>query len=269
MLDDMILNELTRQIISQHSFQFNSFSKAKKTISISSSIPIEYTFDCLSLYAHSHNLDDDSASRLNNKLYSLFIKHHTREEIKTRFEYGTLFHFALRCPEYMNMQITKTERPDFVLINDNKRIGLEVTQFTTKEYSVFISITRENFGKGKSSSEIREHAYTRHGEKSEAYEYSDHNGMASIEIPLYDTSSDREAYESIVIQKIDAYQNIFLSFNEFIILCDARDCIALRHKFDSESIVRFVQAQRPQIHGFTLCILRDSDALFCVDRFQF
>lgn len=268
--DEKLIDELASQILEQHSFHFNTFPSARSVITIPGDKPVVYDFDRLSLCVYSHSLDSDAYHILRRQLTKQYKMEHCREDQKCRVEYGVLFHFMSVCPEYLSMKITKKEQPDFQLAGV-RSIGIEVTKFTTEIDSVLISISRENFGLGKSATEIKQAALKKHGQKAFQYNYYTLNKTSAVGCGVFDTKKKREAYAKQVIKKYKLYKDIMADFNEFLLLCDAQLDICVTSKKDSDDIVEKVLINMPDIHGFSLFILRDSDRSddIIVDKYDF
>ena len=255
---DIIAN-LAKQIVNAQSFDFQTFQDAKMTLDIHG---MHYSFDRLSLCEYSHNLSPDEHASLSKHITQLFEATHTREEQKTRVEYGTLFHLIVLQNLYSNYRITKETRPDFVLCGPRK-IGIEITEFTTEQDSVMSRIAKENFGKGLSALEIEANA-KRHGAKANEYQYYDLNGSAAIASGMYDTSVKHMKYADIITQKFIKYKQDFPLYDEFVVLCNAQHSMCMSSERDSAAVVAFAKNKVPELTAFTLHILRLDDSGRCV-----
>lgn len=255
---DIIAN-LAEQIVNAQSFDFQTFQDAKMTLDIHG---MHYTFDRLSLCKYSHNLSPDEHAYLGKQITQLFEATHTREEQKTRVEYGTLFHLIVLQNLYSNYRITKETRPDFVLCGSRK-IGIEITEFTTERDSVMSRIAKENFGKGLSALDIKANA-KRHGAKANNYQYYDLNGTVAIASGMYDASANHMKYADTIIQKFTKYKQDFHLYDEFIVLCNAQHSMCMSSRRDSASVVSFAKNKEPALGSFTLHILRLDDSGRCV-----
>ena len=212
---------------------------------------------------YSHNLDWDSLVYLMDKLTQLFDSSHTRKEIQSRNEYSSLLSLYLSCPElFLNTNISKQIRPDFILYN-SKRIGLEVTTLTTERDSVMGKIAKQNYGKGKSVEELRQSAFARHGDKAYIYRYSQIDNLSYIGSPVISLDEDKPTYINKIIQKFNSYKSIMGSFDEFILLCNTE---LLFDEHDTEEIAKELRTAHPNITGFTLYILRYTNDKVVADR---
>lgn len=259
-----VIDELANEIMKQHSFQCDSFPDAKVTIKICNA---EYMFDKLSMCVYSHNLDEEDYSYLRRQLIKRYDAEHNRDDHKIRTEYVVLFNFMSVTPEYLDMTISKTTRPDFVLYGI-KKIGVEVTEFTTQEDSVLNAISRQNFGLGKTVKEIKNNAIKRHGKKANNYTYHNLDSTAGIDSGIFDVGAKKIIYANIIKKKYDLYHEMFTDFDEFILLCDARYSICVTDKGDSDDVIKLVREKQPNIHGFSLCVLRENaDGVLVVDKY--
>lgn len=146
---------LSDEILSQHSLCFSTFEDAKATISTQK---IEYCFDRISFCVYSHNLRPEDFSLLGKALTTKCEKKLNRENQKARLEYGALFHMMVLNGYCAGAKIVKETRPDFILENKHRKIGVEVTELTTPQDQVLYAISKQNFGKGKSIDEIKRDA---------------------------------------------------------------------------------------------------------------
>lgn len=135
-------------------------------------------------------MDNESYSYLGRQLIKLYNDGHCREDYKRRNEYGVLLQYVLACPEYYEMNIIKEERPDFCLFGTN-RIGIEITEFTTKTDGVLGTISRQNFGQGKTSEEIKLDAIKHHGRKATKYRYLDLMNCTGIDSGVFDVKEKK------------------------------------------------------------------------------
>lgn len=254
-----ILDELSKAILAQQSFEYTSFPLAKAAIQNDTFSHIQCVFDRLSLCIYSHNLDADSYSYLERQLTRGFDDTKNSDQRKCRQEYVALFHLFSLHPEYFEMNILKETRPDFHLHDtkkdDIKEIGVEVTRFTTKRDSILAAISKQNFGKGKSATEIRDSAIKKHGGKASEYRYTDANHTPVIGTGMVDTLEIQKIYAGEVVKKYDMYKTKLADYAEFWILCDARYAFCLYNQKDADEIVKLAQHQKPEIHGFKLWIL--------------
>lgn len=188
------IEELANKILEQQSFKIPSFREAKMTITVQKHY---CTFDRISLCVYSHNLSSEEHYAFGNILTQKFESPHSREEQKTRIEYGVLFHLIILQNIYTDFIITKQERPDFELIGNKKeKIGIEVTEFTTERDSVISRISKQNFGKGFSALELKDVAIKTHGSKAKDYEYYDLGNSIAIGTGMINVIDQHKRYRT-------------------------------------------------------------------------
>lgn len=168
-----MLDLIVDRIMENISFDYASFSEAVLTIGVDDTPEIKLTFDRLSMRVYSHNLPDEDFSYVIKNLRRRYQEECSREDLKARVEYNVLLDFLLLHQEYVEYKIAKETRPDFVLSGD-RRIGIEVTEFTTEVDKVLVAIANRNFGQDKTANEIHESARLKHGSKADRYSYAAH-----------------------------------------------------------------------------------------------
>ena len=256
------IEELANQVLEQQSFKIPSFREAKTTISVQK---YYCTFDRISLCVYSHNLSSEEYYAFGNILTQKFEANHSREEQKTRTEYGVLFHLIILQNIYTDFIITKQERPDFILNgNKNEKIGIEVTEFTTERDSVISRISKQNFRKGFSALELKDIAFKTHGSKAKDYEYYDLGNSIAIGTGLINVIDQHKKYADEIIKKFNKYKTSFSLYDKFIVLCNGQHSMCLSSFDDSASIVSLAKEKEPMISGFTLHILRVDHTGTCV-----
>lgn len=258
------IEQIADKMLTMHSFDFSSFKDAKETVSSQGG---QCCFDKLSLCIYSHNLNSDEYFELGRILDSKYGKQFHKEDQKARREYATLFHLMETHEYYANMKITKKTRPDFEL-SGCKRIGIEVTRLTTDQDQVLATISRQNFGQGLSVEEIRKRAIKDHGSKADNYKYLDLDGTIAVGIESFDVSERHQQYADEIVKKYNLYKGQFHLYDEFAVLCDGQESTCLTTEKDSEAVLTLAKNRIPDMHGFTLHILRTNDDGQCeIDSF--
>lgn len=247
-----LLDTLSERILQEQSFDFQTFAEAKKTISMDEGA-IQYTYDRLSLTVYNHSLTKEEYSYLRRKLRSACELCFNREDQKQLREYGVLLSFISLKSDLLDYSIQKEVRPDFVL-SGQKKIGVEVTEFTTQTDSVLAAICNQNFGKGLSAEAIETNALRKHGEKAKKYYYHDIKGTVAVGAGLQDVNLNKEIYSDEVITKYEKYKNEFHRYDQFIILCDARMVLGVTSKWDAKDVVDIAK-RKSNINNCTVCIL--------------
>ncbi len=252
----ILLDTLAQTILQNHSFDFPTFAEAKQTISMDNG-KIQYTYDRLSLVVYSHTLTKEEYSYVGKKLRSDYRLFFSKEDQKQREEYGVLLSFISLNNDLWEYSIRKETRPDFVL-SGKKRIGIEVTEFTTETDSVLTSICNQNFGKGLSAEEMKSNAIQKHGKKAKRYDFHEICGTVVVGAGLQDINRNKESYADEIITKHEKYNTDFHLYDSFIILCDARKVIGVTSKWDAIDVVNNARRKSP-ISNCTVCILYCDD----------
>lgn len=263
------LDELVDDILRQQNFDYQNFQDAKKTFIVCEEPNIEVTIDLLSLRFCSSTLENDEESYVRAKLRERYQLERTREDWKALEEYYSLRQFMCIYPQLLPFAITKETRPDFVLIDGNKKVGIEVTKFTTKVDSILAQIGNDFLTLAETPWELLGMAYRKFRDNAFKYSYGKTAGKVSVSRPLHDMRANRKNYAAEVISKYQKYYKEFAAYDAFVVLCDARGCHDLTEYWESEEIVKMAREECKELQGFSVCILRsDSWGNLCVDSFQ-
>ena len=85
---------------------------------------------------------------------------------------------------------------------------------------------------------------------------------------LIDLSERYKTYSERIVNKYRKYKELSCKYKRFIVLCNAVGSFCLTSKEVSEEILALAKETKPNLGGFTLCILRtDSDGKGEVDSF--
>ena len=252
-----VLDLVVDRIIENMSFDFDNFSDAALAISVDAEPEISIRFDRLSMRIYSHNLGKEDYSYVISHLRSSYQNECSRDEQKTRAEYNVLLDYFMLKPEYASYVISKETRPDFV-VSGVRKVGIEVTEFTTEIDSVMAAISNQNFGQGKTAKEIYENALLRHGAKADRYSYKMIAGSATIGTCTFNVRNKQQIYADEIIKKYHKYCSVFEKYDEFIVLCDARYTINVTSFWDSKEVIEMAKEKCSSLRGFTVCILRQN-----------
>ena len=257
------LQDLANEMISLHNFHYKTLQEAKKIIQCD-----DYTvcFDALSLAVYQHNLPPKEYAELCSKLKAYYWTIKNSEEIKERGERYVLLRFLELYKAYSDYVIIKKVRPDFVLQNDKKNVGIEVVQLTRPQDQVLNAISREYFGKGMNAKEIESAAVIKHGKKARQYSYYDLDNtggekpIVAIGTGTYDCQKLHQIYAGKIVEKIQMYTAIATVFDDFIILCNALVSPAVDSPRDIDAI-RISCKESENNNGIRVVILYEDDSL--------
>ncbi len=140
-------------------------------------------------------------------------------------------------------------------MNENQRIGVEVTEFILPldkiAYSIMDDIDRNNCSK----EELKEITHKKHGKKAEKYEIYDITGKLSVMAPLRDINKSRDSFANKLIEKYHKYKDVIENFDAFIILCDGRnDVIEISEEIELKELVK-ITAEANAIKGIKVSFL--------------
>jgi hypothetical protein len=259
--------DMAQDVVARQSFEHTSFIEAKDCVCHKNICRNKYiVYDRLSFWVYEHNLSSTEFYQFGKELKSLYIPP-TNEYDKCRLEYGVLFrYYHFFNPTFANYNITKNERPDFILRNGKYSIGIEVTQLTTPYEQVMgkISSLSEN---GISADELKMQAENKHGRKAEKYRYYEIGDSASVGTETLRPDTIREMFVAQIIEKYEKYKNEIQNFDKFIILCDANQGITLTSEEEADEIHNMLNLKLFN-KSFRVAILWCNNQLFC-SEYQF
>lgn len=259
------INNIFNAIIELHSFMYTSLPEAKKTIRIDG---LEYCFDALSLCFYHHNLNDIQYRKLVSQLNHYYESHYSNEDNKERLERARLFHY-LNCDKsckYYNYTIKKELRPDFVLTGE-KQIGIEVVELTTEYDKVYDKILKQARGSEKNAIQIYNIVKEKHGLKVNDYYYSTLSNTVYIGTKTKDITGNKERFARQIFNKYVKYQNDIKQFDDFIILCDAQQCIEVTSYEDIEDIISMLPNPIHSLNTLTIAFIWEHEQRSVVSTF--
>lgn len=266
-MDKSAIKQIANKMIDIHGFTYSSWAEAKMKVETGK---YYCCFDALSLCEYDSNLSVQEKNLLSSILSSQISSKHDRRHQQTRNEYEALFHFLVTMNSpYREYEILKELRPDFVL-NGETQVGLEVVEFTTEPLSILHKIANRNFGHGKTPDEIKCAAVSKHGTKADWYQYSQTDGHTVIAPKqLSDCNHDQDEFALKILQKWEKYRELAPKYDKFILLCDARNTIAVTDEFDTHSIISYLESLDRTIKHFMICIMyRRDDGSLCVGTYD-
>lgn len=250
------IKKLSSMIFDLQSFEYQSFVSAKKICEYEGFV---ICFDALSLVIYNHNLSKDDFRDLCICLKELSLLKLSGENQKKRREYSHLLQFSLINPElFGGMLITKCNRPDFELGDQNEKIGIELYEMTDRDDSVLARITNDYFGKGYTAEEIRLLAKKKHGNKAEMYSFHNLNDTVGIASPSFNVDSKKLYYAKKLVDKYNLYNDKFEQYKKFIILAYS-ESINVCSGADADDVVNLAKGLKPDMKGFSYIIMYNDD----------
>ena len=263
------LDALIENILAEQNFNYRNFLEAQKTFCVVDAEDKVITIDRITLYIYGSNLAWHDLDYVRLRLEERYTGECTREDEKKRYEYYSLLRFLWVKRDLLTFNIRKEERPDFVLTDGSKEIGIEVTEFVTEEDSILRKICGYINAGVKTGCELQAMGRKKYRRAADVYIYGDRGGVPTIRSPVYGMEAGRNHYAKLIISKFKKYNEIFSLFDEFIILCDARKCLEVTKKRESAWVIALAQFSERRLGGCTVCILRvDENSRIDVDIFR-
>ena len=170
--------------------------------------------------------------------------------------------------QYSNFEIEKTRRPDFILKNQNQRIGIEVTTFITEHEAVCHRIISDKTISRNSIEEYKSDAIKKHGKKANNYTYGIINGVRTISTGTMDINYNKNCFVDIVNNKFDKYSSLALNYDKFIVLCYSNE-IEIINEYDVKCFFALIDTtSKRNISVGILYTNNDTDVL-CYDEMDF
>lgn len=253
-MDDLEL--IVKGMLDDFNFNYATIKEATKYIKIND-YEIEYNATTLVI----NNCNEEIYRNLTKVLKKEFNKRkYSNEIIKERKERIVLNQFIQLSKIYMDYQIVKQERPDFVLRKDGIVVGVEVTELTDVDSQVINSIIREIIGKGLSKEEVEKFAISKHGKKAMMYEYSDVNGSNAISGPMFDVDKHKKLFVENIEKKFKKYEDVASEYDKFIVLCFT-DGIEIINSYDVDDLVNMIK-YKPKNPIYVALIYKTSDSYY-------
>lgn len=239
-----VFEKISDKLIASQSFDFDNFKNAR-VLKMFGDYQIEYDRITLCIYKSNLNVEefDELSKLLKNK-----IKAFEKEKLKQRNESVALLHYM----EYINdttTKFSKAVRPDFILNLYDKKVGIEITRFITKEDAVIHRIMDSDYSNScQSSEELREESIRRHGKTAEQFNYYKTGKIRGIGGAVFMPEKRHKTFADKVIIKYKKYKNSIKDFDEFIILCDADDDMSITCLGDLSEIEELIKKEKFECH---------------------
>lgn len=211
----MDINDAVDYIINSHKIKYTNLIDAKTTIIINGKY--EYCYDALSLGIYNHNLPFELFQILKETLSLKF--RNTKEEEKERRERLFLLYYSRYVNSLVSFNIEKHEHPDFILIQKDLKIGIEITEFCLASIKIISDISKESKIQKLTLVETKRYGLKEHGKKSKKFDYFSLNGVHAISTPIYDVNKQKIEYAKLIDKKLKKYEELAPKFFEMIIFC--------------------------------------------------
>ncbi len=182
-----------------------------------------------------HKLDDDKA--------------HDGGFIKDLSEFRSLG-FLLSIYPYFYFQ--KSEKPDFILRHEDKKIGLEVTLAVSNVDPQVSKVAKFNFGRNKNTEEIQEYVAKNHPNIVDTYGLYDVNGTAVLSPSK--GLVDCHTYKDVILEKALKKAKKIKSYSSFLemwVLIDTEDNVCFTEEHDAEELSKLFIIEDTGLTGIT------------------
>lgn len=220
--NEFLIKQLAEEVVNSQSFNYKTFAEAKDKASVS-----DYwcAYDKMTLLIFKHNFPSDLRKCFFENIETLLLDKLSKEEKKRRNELVSLYFFIKNNDKYSDYEITKCEKPDFVLIKNNKKVGIEVTELIMPEDKLVNVIMDDYSDSSYSTQEIKSRIQRKHGKKVKDFSVYSLSGKVAVSGPIKNVDTNKNRFVEKAIEKYNKYKNDISSFDEFIILCDERGVV--------------------------------------------
>ena len=174
-------------------------------------------FDTYSLTIHECQLEMVDRKKLFLEIRNCYVAQKERE--KERMERSFLIPFLMN-KGLINAIVEKQERPDFILNWDDKKIGVEITEFKARDIAIQDKIIKNVNGKLLSKEEIINVAKKTSSRRYDIFDYESIEGHAAIS-SMFDVMEHKEEFVITLESKISKYDSMVENFDEFYIIAKA------------------------------------------------
>lgn len=166
----------------------------------------------------------------------------------------SLLGFLLLIYPYFYFQ--KSEKPDFILRNADKLIGLEVISAISNLEAQVSKVAKYNFGRNKSTEEIQEYINENHQNIADKYGLYDVNGRAVLS--PFKGLVDCHAYKDLILEKaLNKAKKIksYAPFSEMWVLIDTEDSVCFTEEHDAEELSKLFLREDADLVGINKIIV--------------
>jgi hypothetical protein len=234
------MEDVANYIFSKHSYKFNNFKESLEKYKFIYNNNEKYILFCrMTLEVIKHNLDDEEWRNFCNNLKDIINRKFTNIDNKTINEYKILRPYTEKF--FDNIKIIKRESPDFEIILENgKKIGIEVTKLTDEIQAIIHKFTADVFGRGKSTIELVNIAKQRYKKRHrDIIIVSLSRGISCVGRNATDNVTEQHhQYAKKILEKSYKFKEWEKRehFEEKIILCESYSPISLTNELDFKEI---------------------------------
>jgi len=131
---------------------------------------------------------------------------------------------AFLLSKYPEIYFKKSEKPDFILRNEGKEIGLEVTSSVSNIEAQVNKVIKYTFGRNKKNEEIQEYIHKNYSNIVDKVELYNINGVSVLSPSkgLIDCHAYKDEILRMALTKAEKIKNYF-PFSEMWVLIDTKD----------------------------------------------
>jgi hypothetical protein len=234
------LKQVAGYLFSKHSYEFKNFNESITKYTFCINNEEKYLIFCqMTLLVISHNLSANEWSELCICLQDLLKANFKIKDYNDLDEYRALRVYINKMYYNVDVEVAKRESPDFtIILPDKTNIGVEITKFINELDAIVYKISQENFGRGKTLTEVQHHAKSKYPKKYEKLfiqalnSKKDKSYISKKQL----TNITSEHYENAqkILSKYEKFKewNKNESFNSRIILCVAYSPINFTRELD-------------------------------------
>ena len=180
-------------------------------------------------------------------------KVHNEEFLKSLKEFSSLNFLLSICPHFY---FRKSEKPDFILKNENNLIGLEVTSAVSNIEAQVNKVAKFNFGRNKNPEEIQEYISKNHRNIAGNYGFYDIHGKAVLSPS--NGLVDCHVYKDLILEKAlnkAKKAGNYAAFSEMWVLIDTEDNVCFTEKHDAKELSKLFIREDKGLTGISEIIV--------------
>ena len=237
------INAIIKRIIKSHSMKPSTLTEMVASIEENG---LKIVYDRFSLFIYEHNFNAQQINYFYTTLKTHVMNEMNKETLKARKEFASLVEFFIHDENLkINLDkatIYKSEHPDFEIIDNNYKHGIELVRLTTEYDQVFNNIT-DMISDSLNIEEAKNKAMKKHGEKATKYKYiSIASKPVIMTCDMTPFRVKRLGFAKQVYEKYIKFKNQISNFHTFTILCDAVEEFAISCLDDVREVFDFIKS---------------------------
>lgn len=195
----------------------------------------------------------DSETIRPTKLWNVIHELDDKRDLTNSFEQDLIEFKSLNflLTVFDQFQFMKMERPDFILQDGEKLIGLEISSAISEVDARLGKVVKYNYGRGKKTSEIESYIETNHSRITEQIDIQESFGttVLSSSRGLIDCHAYKEEINNLILKKANSIREFPNQYQEMWLLIDTNDNLCFSEKPDANQLAELLIGESRELHG--------------------